>query len=47
MNVLTIPGLWSSGPLHWQTHWEPKYGFIRVQQRDFDHPNRIEGAPLA
>jgi predicted alpha/beta hydrolase family esterase len=42
MNVLTIPGLWNSGPLHWQTHWEAKHGFTRVQQRDFDHPDRAE-----
>jgi uncharacterized protein len=42
MNVLTIPGLWNSGPLHWQTQWEPKHGFTRVQQRDFDRPNRLE-----
>ena len=42
VNVLTIPGLWNSGPLHWQTHWEPKHGFTRVQQRDFDRPDRDE-----
>lgn len=42
MNVLTVPGLWNSGPLHWQTHWEAKHGFTRVQQRDFDHPDRDE-----
>ncbi|HEX3067222.1 MAG TPA: alpha/beta hydrolase [Thermoanaerobaculia bacterium] len=41
--VLTIPGLWNSGPLHWQTHWEAKHdSFHRVQQRDFDHPDRDE-----
>jgi predicted alpha/beta hydrolase family esterase len=43
MNVLMIPGLWNSGPLHWQTHWEGKYpGWRRVQQRDFDRPDRHE-----
>jgi predicted alpha/beta hydrolase family esterase len=42
MNVLTIPGLWNSGPQHWQTHWEAKHGFTRVLQRDFDRPNRTE-----
>jgi hypothetical protein len=42
MNVLTIPGLWNSGALHWQTHWEPKHGFTRVLQRDFDRPSRAE-----
>ena len=41
--VLTVPGLWNSGPLHWQTHWEAKHAnWKRVQQRDFDHPDRDE-----
>lgn len=42
MNVLTIPGLWNSGELHWQTHWEAKHGFTRVLQRDFDRPKRAD-----
>jgi predicted alpha/beta hydrolase family esterase len=43
MNVLTIPGLWNSGPEHWQTHWEAKHaGVRRVVQRDFDLPDREE-----
>jgi predicted alpha/beta hydrolase family esterase len=42
-SVLTIPGLWNSGPLHWQTHWEARHpSFRRVQQGDFDHPARDE-----
>lgn len=40
--VLTIPGLWNSGPQHWQTHWEAKHGWQRVQQRDWDRPDRDE-----
>jgi len=41
--ILTIPGLWNSGPQHWQTHWEAKSaGVTRVMQRDFDHPDRDE-----
>ena len=41
--VLTIPGLWNSGPQHWQTLWEARHpSFHRVQQRDFDHPDRSE-----
>jgi predicted alpha/beta hydrolase family esterase len=41
--VLTVPGLWNSGPQHWQTHWEAKHpGWTRVQQRDFEHPERDE-----
>lgn len=42
MLVLTIPGLWNSGPLHWQTYWEETHGFARVLQRDFDRPDRDE-----
>jgi predicted alpha/beta hydrolase family esterase len=41
--VLTIPGLWNSGPQHWQTHWERRHStWRRVQQRNFDHPDRDE-----
>ena len=43
MRVLTVPGLWNSGPQHWQTHWEAKHpDWTRVQQRDFDRPDRDE-----
>lgn len=44
MKILTVPGLWNSGPQHWQTHWEAKYPgeMQRVLQRDFDHPDREE-----
>lgn len=42
MNVLTVPGLWNSGPQHWQTHWERTHGWQRVQQRNFDLPDRDE-----
>lgn len=38
--VLTIPGLWNSGPDHWQSHWErlaPSV-FRRVNQRDWETP---------
>jgi len=40
--VLTIPGLWNSGPQHWQTHWEAKHGWQRVVQRDMDLADRDE-----
>lgn len=41
--VLTVPGLWNSGPQHWQTHWEAKHPHVRrVQQRDFDRPDRSD-----
>ncbi|QRR02121.1 RBBP9/YdeN family alpha/beta hydrolase [Dyadobacter sandarakinus] len=42
MNVhfLTVPGLASSGPQHWQTIWEKHYPdtFSRVQQHNWDWP---------
>ncbi|HEX7831857.1 MAG TPA: alpha/beta hydrolase [Thermoanaerobaculia bacterium] len=42
-DVLTVPGLWNSGPLHWQTDWEKENpSFSRVMQRDFDHPDLDE-----
>ena len=38
--VLTLPGLWSSGPEHWQSHWERRWPavFRRVEQRDWETP---------
>jgi uncharacterized protein len=42
-SVLTIPGLWNSGPQHWQSHWEKRHpSWERVQQSDWDHPDRDE-----
>jgi uncharacterized protein len=38
MKICTIPGLNGSGPAHWQTRWEHKYGFVRIEQEDWDHP---------
>ena len=41
--VLTVAGLWNSGPLHWQTHWEAKYpSWHRVIQRDWETPRCAE-----
>jgi uncharacterized protein len=41
--VLTLPGLWNSGPLHWQTHWEEKHeNWQRVIQRNWDTPDCSE-----
>lgn len=43
MRILTVPGLWNSGPQHWQTQWEAKHpDWTRVQQRDWDRPDRDE-----
>ena len=37
--VLTFPGIGNSGPEHWQSLWEHSHpGFVRVSQRDWDHP---------
>jgi uncharacterized protein len=36
--VLIVPGLGNSGPEHWQSLWEARHGYLRVQQRDWDHP---------
>lgn len=41
--VLTVAGLWNSGPEHWQTHWERAHpGWRRVPQRSWDEPERAE-----
>lgn len=37
--VLTVPGLWTSGPDHWQSHWERRDdSFQRVEQDDWESP---------
>jgi uncharacterized protein len=38
--VLIVPGLGGSEPHHWQTRWELRYGYTRVQQDDWDRPDR-------
>jgi predicted alpha/beta hydrolase family esterase len=38
--VLTLPGLYSSAPGHWQTCWEKLHGFERVEQADWSTPTR-------
>jgi predicted alpha/beta hydrolase family esterase len=40
--VLILPGLYNSGPEHWQSHWEAEHPFIRVNQRDWETPDRAE-----
>ncbi len=41
--ALILPGLYNSGPEHWQTHWELKDpSFIRINQRDWETPQRTE-----
>lgn len=36
--ILIIPGLGNSGPEHWQSIWEQQFGFIRVEQQDWETP---------
>lgn len=39
MRILNVPGLWNSGPEHWQTFWEAADpAFTRVAQSDWEHP---------
>jgi predicted alpha/beta hydrolase family esterase len=38
MKIFTVPGLFNSGPQHWQTHWENEYGFVRIKQQDWETP---------
>jgi uncharacterized protein len=39
-NVLILPGWENSGPLHWQTLWEQRHGYVRVEQHDWTKPLR-------
>ena len=39
-NVLILPGWQNSGPQHWQSLWEQRHGYKRVEQHDWDHPLR-------
>lgn len=39
VTLLLQPGIYNSGPGHWQSHWEAADpACLRVQQRDWDHP---------
>ena len=41
--VLLLPGLYDSGPEHWQSYWEREHpGYRRVEQRDWEAPDRRE-----
>lgn len=42
-SVLIVPGLYDSGPQHWQSCWERTRGdCLRVQQRDWETPSRSD-----
>lgn len=38
--ILIHPGLGSSGPEHWQSLWEKKYNFTRIEQEEWDKPRK-------
>lgn len=39
-NVLVLPGWQNSGPQHWQSLWEARSGYRRVEQHDWLRPLR-------
>jgi len=39
-HVLILPGFGDSGPGHWQTLWERQRGYTRVEQDDWERPDR-------
>lgn len=38
--VLVLPGWHGSGPQHWQSLWEKRHGYVRVDQHDWARPLR-------
>lgn len=40
VTVLVLPGYGDSGPDHWQTLWERRFGYVRVAQDDWERPQR-------
>ncbi|MEP6823456.1 MAG: alpha/beta fold hydrolase, partial [Ramlibacter sp.] len=39
-SVLVLPGWENSGPTHWQSLWEARHGYVRVEQHDWLKPLR-------
>jgi predicted alpha/beta hydrolase family esterase len=39
VELLIVPGLWNSGPSHWQTRWEQQHGGRRFRPASFDEPD--------
>jgi len=37
-NILILPGLGNSGERHWQTIWQQRFGFKRINQNNWDTP---------
>lgn len=41
--IITLPGLWNSGPQHWQTLWEQRHpDWTRIAHRDWNNPQCSE-----
>ena len=40
VRILLLPGWQNSGPDHWQSHWQRRQGFARVEQDDWLWPRR-------
>ena len=38
--ILLLPGWQNSGPDHWQSQWQTKHGYLRVEQHDWQRPLR-------
>ena len=39
-NVLLLPGWGNSPPLHWQSLWQQRHGYARVEQHEWNRPLR-------
>jgi predicted alpha/beta hydrolase family esterase len=39
VNLLIVPGIYDSGPAHWQTLWEREHGGHRFRPASFDEPD--------
>jgi hypothetical protein len=39
-NILILPGWQGSGPRHWQSLWQTRHGYQRVEQHDWMQPLR-------
>ncbi|MGB4361802.1 MAG: alpha/beta hydrolase, partial [Rhodoferax sp.] len=39
-NILILPGWQGSGPQHWQSLWQARHGYPRVEQHDWLRPLR-------
>jgi predicted alpha/beta hydrolase family esterase len=42
-DILLVPGLWNSGPEHWQSYWERERADCRrVEQINWETPSRVD-----